>query len=113
MNDGLGSARKAPCGHGYDGMCCCTCGYQLIAKPRCHHLGGKGKCGDNLDILGARSTAIGALASEAVDVDATFVCLLFTSEGIVMTDWPRHSVCECWFLRDGEYELTRVETDRA
>ena len=92
--------RQAPCGHGYDGKCCCTCALQLVAEPRCACLGGPGaKCKGNL--VKGNKGALGALANEFVDEAAEFVCLAFAHDGIAITNWTRHGCCEMWSPREG------------
>ena len=97
---------QAPCGFGYDGSCCCTCGHQLIAKPRCHHLGGIGKCGSEL--IGAGP--LKQLADEGVDGETSYVCMLFASDGIAMTDWLLHGCCECHYPRGSIMERDDSDT---
>ena len=77
----------APCGFGYAGRCCCTCVYRLDAKPRCHHLGGKGEC------TRTNASALHRLA-DAGAKPASYVCAAFAHEGIALTDWTEHGCCE-------------------
>lgn len=92
--------QPAPCGYGYNKMCCCCCAFQLIAKPRCGCLGGPGKMCKDTPIKKSQG-GLGALASEAVDEDTSYVCTVFANEGTVITDWTEHGVCEGWVARDG------------
>lgn len=77
----------APCGYGFNGNCCCLCVYRLDAKPRCHHIGGKGSCGGH-----GLDTALGQLARAAKP--ESYVCMAFAFEGTVLTDWTEHGCCE-------------------
>lgn len=87
MSDEQEVPRLAPCGFGYDGRCCCTCVYRLDAKPRCHHLGGKGECGPVGNSPLHRLAVAGRMPE-------SYVCMAFASEGVAITDWTEHGVCE-------------------
>jgi len=97
----------ARCGFGYQGQCCCECAHHLVAKPRCHHLGGKGACGP-------RSTDGNLLDGLAAELDhahqveeegpTTYVCLGFAYEGIALTDWREHGSCEMWAPKESHAE---------
>ena len=85
-------------------MCCCGCSKRLVAKPRCHHQGGKGVCGPYA-LPGAN-----VLDRIVADVErsrledeqgSTYVCLAFASDGIAQTDWEEHGCCELWSKNSG------------
>ena len=91
----------AKCGFGYQGQCCCECALHLVAKPRCHHLGGKGACGpkgaDNvLDHVAAEVDHAHRLEDQGLP---TYVCLAIAGDGIALTDWKEHGSCELWTQR--------------
>ena len=88
----------AACGFGHDGQCCCECALHLVAKPRCHHLGGVGVCGPYAPFDSVLDKITYAIERERLreEQGITYVCLAFASEGIAQTDWQEHGSCEMW-----------------
>lgn len=93
----------AACGFGYQGQCCCECALLLVAKPRCHHLGGDGNCGPYAAFDGATvlDKITHAVERERLreEQGTTYVCLAFASEGIAVTNWREHGSCEAWVTK--------------
>lgn len=87
------------CGFGYQGQCCCECALHLVAKPRCYHLGGEGRCGPMLSfgatVLDKITHSVDKRRREEEE-GISYVCLAFASEGVAMTDWREHGSCEMW-----------------
>jgi hypothetical protein len=72
----------------------------LVAKPRCHHLGGKGVCGPYPDLFNSTVLDEITCAVERARLEEEqgirYVCLVFASEGVALTDWDEHGSCGAW-----------------
>lgn len=88
----------ASCGFGYQGQCCCECALHLVARPRCHHLGGKGACGPRKTDNVVDQIVAELEHAERVEAEGPtrYVCLVLADHGIAYTDWGEHGCCECW-----------------
>jgi len=94
----------ASCGFGYQGQCCCECALHLVARPRCHHLGGVGFCegpypsfeDPSLVVIAKEGERARRKAEHEKEHPVRYVCLAFADEGIAQTDWNEHGSCEMW-----------------
>ena len=91
---------ETTCGYGHGKDCCCTCAYRLLDKPKCHHLGGVGACGEETPKF--PKGPLGALAKaewedqkldKLEETPGGFACTAFSNEGIIMSDWDPHGIC--------------------
>jgi len=91
----------ATCGFGHQGQCCCECALLLVAKPRCHHIGGKGACGPRTTNNLVDRIVAEVEHAERVEEEGptTYVCLAYSDQGIAQTDWNQHGCCEVWTAR--------------